>query len=162
MKTGLLFLLAFVNIAIAQADELQQETDKAEIERAIENWNTAWKIRNPGLAAQDYSDDADWTNAFGMSRVGRAEIESILTEVFKLPFVMAGDSRTVDQDIRLIGSDHALVLTRVERLGQRNPAGQDIGQRRTTHLRVFEKKDGTWQIISHLISDARDTQQPGH
>lgn len=162
MRAALLFLFAFVNIAIVQAAELQQKTDKAEIERAIENWNTAWKIRDPRLAAQDYSDNADWTNAFGMSRVGRAEIESVLTEVFKLPFVMAGDSGTVAQDIRFIGTDHAVVSTRVERLGQRNPAGQDIGQRRTSHLRVFEKNDGIWQIISHLISDARDTQQPGH
>ena len=162
MKIVLLFLLVLLGMTNVQASEDQQTTDQAAIERAVENWYAAWKVKDPTLAAQDYSDNADWTNAFGMSRVGRAEIEKLLTEVFALPFVMAGDSETVVQDIRFVKSDLALVLTRVQRKGQRNPTGQDIGQRRTSHLRVFAKTDGNWQIISHLISDARDTQQAVH
>ncbi|KAF1715482.1 hypothetical protein CSC74_12970 [Pseudoxanthomonas yeongjuensis] len=162
MRIVLLFLLILLGTANVRASEDQQAPDQAEIERAIENWNAAWKIKDPKLAAQDYSDSADWTNAFGMSRVGRVEIEKLLTEVFALPFVMAGDSETVAQDIRFIKPDLALVITRVQRKGQRNPTGQEIGQRRTSHLRVFAQTDGNWQIISHLISDARETQQAAH
>lgn len=162
MRIALLLLLVLLGTANVQAAATPQAIDQAAIEAAIENWNLAWKTKDPKLAAQDYSDDADWTNAFGMSRVGRVEIEKLLTEVFALPFVMAGDSETVDQDIRFVKPDLALVLTRVQRKGQLNPEGQDIGQRRTSHLRVFAKTDGRWRIVSHLISDARDTQQPAH
>lgn len=162
MKMVLLFLLVLLGMENVRASDDQQISDQVAIERAIENWNAAWKVKDPKLAAQDYSDSADWTNAFGMSRVGRVEIEKLLTEVFALPFVMAGDSETVDQDVRFIKPDFALVLTRVQRKGQRNATGQDIGQRRTSHLRVFAKTDGNWKIISHLISDARDTQQAAH
>ena len=162
MRIVLLFLLILLGTENVRASEDQQAPDQAEIERAIENWNAAWKIKDPKLAAQDYSDSADWTNAFGMSRVGRVEIEKLLTEVFALPFVMAGDSETVAQDIRFIKPDLALVITRVQRKGQRNPTGQEIGQRRTSHLRVFAQTDGHWQILSHLISDARETQPAAH
>jgi len=162
MKIVLLFLFALLSMASARASEGQQAPDQLAIEHAIENWNIAWKVKDPELAAQDYSDTADWTNAFGMSRVGRAEIEKLLNEVFALPFVMAGNSETVSQEIRFVKPDLALVLTRVQRKGQRTGAGQDIGQRHTSHLRVFAKADGKWQIISHLISDARDTQQAPH
>ena len=162
MKSVLLCLLALFAIADVEATEDQATPDRVAIERAVENWNAAWKFKDPALAAQDYSDSADWTNAFGMSRVGRMEIERLLTEVFSLPFVMAGDSETVAQEIRFVAPDLALVTTRVQRKGQRNPSGQDIGQRRTSHLRVFAKTDGRWQIISHLISDARDTRAPVH
>lgn len=162
MKVVLLALFALLGTSHVQAADVEQSVDTAAIEQAVENWNTAWKVEDPKLAAQDYSEDADWTNAFGMTRVGRADIEQLLTEVFALPFVMAGDSETVDQAIRFIGPDHAVVLTRVQRAGQLDPTGQGMGQRRTSHLRVFAKTGGRWQIISHLISDARDTQKGDH
>lgn len=162
MRIVLLFLLVLLGMASVRASEDQQVPDQVAIERAIENWNAAWKAKDPELAAQDHSNNTDWTNAFGMSRVGRIEIEKLLTEAFALPFVMAGDNETVAQDIRFVKPDLALVLTRVQRKGPRNPTVQDIGQRRTSHLRVFAKADGSWQIISHLISDALDTQQAAH
>jgi uncharacterized protein (TIGR02246 family) len=146
----------------ADATETLRARDRAAIERVIENWNLAWTTKDAKLAAGEYSEDADWTNAFGMSGVGRGEIERILTEVFALPFVMAGDSETVDQSIRFLEPHIALVLTRVQRLGQLSPSGEDIGIRRTSHLRILSKDGSGWQIISYLISDARSTQGKGH
>ena len=134
------------------------EEDKAEIEQAISNWDRAWKIKDPVLASQDYSKDADWTNAFGMIRKGQGEIEATLKEVFALPFVMAGDSTTSEQEVRFMDQNTALVLTRVKRSGQLDPENKSIGNRQTSHLRVFSRLDGRWQIVSHLISDARSTE----
>ncbi len=88
--------------------------DKAAIEQAVANWDRAWKIKDPALAARDYAEDADWTNAFGMVRKGQTDIEATLTEAFALPFVMAGDSQTVKQDVRFLDKNTALVLTRVQ------------------------------------------------
>jgi len=113
-----------------------------------------------GLAAADYSEDADWTNAVGMYRKGRADIEAQLAYVFSLPFVMTGRGQTIKQPIRIPARDVALVSTRVERTGQLTPSGEPLGIRHTSHLRVFVKSGGKWKIVSHLISDARDPERP--
>ena len=106
MKVVLLALFALLGTSHVQAADVEQSVDTAAIEQAVENWNTAWKVEDPKLAAQDYSDDADWTNAFGMTRVGRADIEQLLTEVFALPFVMAALMFMVSGEyMRLLFSD---------------------------------------------------------
>lgn len=134
--------------------------DHKAIQTASENWYKAWDTKNYRLAAQDYSDDAVWVNAFGMKVIGRAAIEKRLKEVFALDFVMSGATKVVEQQIRFLSFDVALAESRVERVGQKTPSGENLGKRQTTHLRVFQKLQGRWQIVSHLISDARDRQRP--
>jgi uncharacterized protein (TIGR02246 family) len=151
-------LLSIVVVAQGTAPRREQLL----IEQVIDNWNKAWQTKDAKLAAQDYSDDAEWTNAFGMKRKGRAEIEKFLAEVFSLPFVMAAESKVVEQSVRFIKPDVALVITRVERVGQRTPSGETLGTRQTSHLRVLMKSAGSWQIVSHLISDARNPERPEH
>ena len=144
------------------AQTITSKSEQAAVEQTIANWNKAWQTKDAKLAAQDYSNDADWTNAFGMKRKGRAEIEKILTEVFSLPFVMEGESKTAEQSVRFIKPDVALVVTLVERAGQLTPSGAELGLRRTNHLRVLLRSEGRWEIVSHLISDARDTERREH
>jgi len=137
-------------------------SDQPAIEKIIENWNRGWQTKNANLAAQDYSNDADWTNAFGMKRKGQAEIEKLLTEVFSLQFVMAGESKPVEQSIKFVRPDVAFAVTRVERVGQRTPTGEVLAPRQTSHLRLFLKSGASWKIVSHLISDARDPERRDH
>jgi uncharacterized protein (TIGR02246 family) len=144
------------------AQDATPTSERAAIEQIVENWNRAWQTKDARLAAQDYSDDADWTNAFGMKKKGRAEIEKFLGEVFSLPFVMAGQSKGIEQSVRFINTDVALVTTRVERVGQRTPSGEEMGTRQTSHLRVLVKSGANWKIVSHLISDARDPERREH
>lgn len=148
--------------ALALAQDTTSKRDRLTIEQQLENWNRGWKTKDAALAARDYSDDADWTNAFGMKRKGRAEIQRFLAEVFSLPFVMAGESKVVEQSVKLIKPDVATVVTLVERAGQRTPAGEALGTRHTSHLRVLTKSKGTWKIVDHLISDARDPERRAH
>ncbi len=159
MRSTVLLLLALLVAAPARA---QTAADSAAIQGALDNWFRAWEIRDAGLGARDYADDAEWTNAFGMTRRGRAAIEATLREVFGLPFVVAGESRPTAQEIRWLRPDVALVVTVVERVGQQSPTGEPLGTRRTTHHRVFVRDRGGWRIASHLISDARDQQRPAH
>lgn len=161
MKT-ILFATVFLGMFMSVSAIAQTKSDQKMIEQAIENWNKAWQTKDSKLAARDYTDDADWTNAFGMKRKGRAEIEKILAEVFALPFVMAGESKTVEQTVRFLKPDVALIITRVERTGQEVASGDALGTRRTSHLRVMVKTGKQWKITSHLISDARATEQPKH
>jgi uncharacterized protein (TIGR02246 family) len=122
----------------------------------------AWERQDAGLAVQDYADDADWTNVFGVRCRSRAELEATITDIFSSSHAMAGRDRLVDQEVRFLGPDVALVRTHVERRGQLMPSGQSMGTRHTTHLRAFERTEASWKIVSHLISDARDQEGPHH
>ena len=158
--------IVIIAIALLSGGALAQKTtsksDQVAVEKVIENWNRAWQSKDAKLAAQDYANDADWTNAFGMRRKGRAEIEKFLGEVFSLPFVMAGQSKVIEQAVRFIKPDVCLVSTLVERTGQTTPSGEQLGTRQTNHLRVVVKSGAGWKILSHLISDARDPLQREH
>lgn len=152
-----LFLISGSSPIFAQSTE-----DRSAVLEPIARWDQAWQTRDPDLASRDYADDAHWVNAFGHRASGREQIEAILTEVFSLPFVVAGESRTVGHDVRFLGSDVAVVATTIERLGQLAPDGQPLGARHTSHLRVLHRQGANWRIVSHLISDARDRTTPSH
>lgn len=134
--------------------------DSAAIMGALQNWERAWEVLDPELAARDYSDDADWTNAFGMRRTGRVEIQALLTEVFALPFVTAGSTTYQYHDLTFAAHDIALLRSLALREGQQLPDGTVEETRRTNHLRVFARRNGNWLIISHLIGDERTPGQP--
>jgi uncharacterized protein (TIGR02246 family) len=136
--------------------------DRAAIEKAVENWVAAWARKDAHLAVQDYAEDAHWTNVFGVRCRSRAELETTLTQIFSSPFAMAGRDTVVGQELRFLRPDVALVETRVERRGQLMPSGEPMGTRHTTHLRVFERTEAGWKVVSHLISDARDQDRPQH
>lgn len=146
--------------AIASAQVAPTAADSAEIFEAIANWERAWQVQDASLAAQDYTADADWTNAFGMRRIGRDSIQSLLEEVFDLPFVMAGNTEYEYHDLRLLGSDVAVLRSRAIRAGQQLPDGTVQEDRRINHLRVFVKRGGRWAITSHLIGDERTPGRP--
>jgi uncharacterized protein (TIGR02246 family) len=154
--------VTFLLAGVALAQGTTPMSDSQLFEKVIENWNQGWLKKDAKLAAKDYSDDADWTNAFGMKKKGRAEIQQFLTEVFSLPFVMAGQSKTAEQSVRMVTPNVAIVTTRVERVGQLTPTGEQLGTRQTSHVRVLLKAGNEWKIISHLISDARDPERREH
>ncbi len=159
MTTRWILLLAIVASPLCRASTA---ADEQAINDALQRWLTAWETLDPGLAARDYSSDADFTNAFGHTRRGRAEVEGLMTEVFGLRFVMAGKTQYSPPEIRFVSNELALVRTAARRTGQQTKAGEELGVRQTTHLRVFEKQPDGWRIISHLISDARNRDTPEH
>lgn len=144
----------------ARAQSLASPADSIAIMEALEHWERAWESHDPALASIDYATDADWTNAFGMRRIGRASIQALLTEVFALPFVMAGHTRYEYHDLRFLGPQTAILRSRALREGQQLPDGTVEETRRTNHLRVFSKRGGRWIIVSHLIGDERTPGQP--
>ena len=135
--------------------------DRRLLEGAVGDWMTAWERGDPHLAVRHYAPDADWTNVFGVRCRTRNELKATLTDAFAQPHVMAGVDRLVAQEVRFVSADVAVVRTAVERTGQLTASGTPLGTRHTTHLRVFSRTDAGWRIVSHLISDARDPNQPG-
>lgn len=151
-------LLGGISLSCAQAIS---KADSLEIVGKIDDWNRAWKIKDASLAAKWYTADADFTNAFGFTMNGRSSIEEYLTGVFALDFVMAGDSEQTSMKLKKI-SDHAvLAISTISRQGQRQSDGAELGNRSTTHHRLF-LKNGEWKITAHLISDARSIETSRH
>lgn len=155
-------ILLFLGLAVtcpAFGQERPAAADSAAILSAIANWERGWEVYDPELVSRDYSEDADWTNAFGMRRIGRQSIRAALTEVFRMPAVTAGRTEYEYHDLRFPTPDVALLRSRAIREGQLLADGSSE-PRRINHLRVFVKRYGRWEIISHLIGDERTPGQP--
>ena len=139
-----------------------QPKDSTSIANTLADWINAWETKDASLAAKWYSNSAEWTNAFGMRRTGKASIEKFLTEVFALTNVMEGKSIVKENDYIRIAKEVILVRTLVERKGQKLISGEQMDMRNTIHHRVFKKVKGQWLIVAHLIADARDINALKH
>ena len=156
-----LILLVCLTCSIYLDAQNISASDSLKIVQKVDDWNKAWKVKDPVLAAKWYSDDADFTNAFGFSMIGRKAIEEYLTRVFKMDFVMAGDSEQTSLKLKYISDKSVLVISTISRKGQKLSDDSEIGPRRTTHHRLFHK-DESWSVIAHLISDARSIETSNH
>ncbi|WP_155368367.1 YybH family protein [Catellatospora vulcania] len=104
-----------------------------------------------------YTADADWTNAFGTTRTGGAQIAAYLTELFADRHFAAGKPLGPPQaDIRLLSADVAVVKTYLEREGQQRADGSAMAVRRNFSLKVFVREPDGWKIASDMYMDARD------
>jgi len=155
-----LFLLIISGLSQVRAQAITS-IDSIQIVQKVDDWNKAWKIKDPKLAAKWYSDNADFTNAFGFNLIGKAAIEEYLTRVFTMDFVMAGDSEQTSLKLKYISDNSVLVISTISRKGQKLSDNSELGPRSTTHHRLFQKTNG-WKIISHLISDARSIETDKH
>ena len=148
---------ALVGLAgLAFPASAQTEADRAAILATIDSWAAGWAQRDAALAVQDYSDDTDWTNAFGDRFEGKEALQAGLEFIFSLDFVMAGDSAGHEyDDVRFLGPDVAMLRSKLVRTGQRTSEGEAMPDRHIHHLRVLERRGDDWVIVSHLISQAK-------
>jgi len=160
MKKILILLTILGGITQINAQNISKK-DSILIVEKVDDWNRAWKIKDPSLSAKWYSNDADFTNAFGFSMIGKTAIEEYLTRVFKMDFVMSGNSEQTSLKLKYVSDNYILVISTISRKGQKLNDDSELGPRRTTHHRLFQK-NGDWQIIAHLISDARSIKTNKH
>lgn len=132
-----------------------RSADRQAILKTIENYNKGWESRNVELVLTDYADSTDWTNAFGDRVRTREQLRALLTEIFSLDFVMAGKQNYTENDFNFLSNDVALLRSRNLRKGQKYSSGEPMKDRDINHLRVYQKIDGEWKIVSHMISQAQ-------
>ena len=143
-------------VFIASAAIAQSPADSIAIVKSFDSWNRGWADKNVALAIESYSDDVDWTNAFGDRFIGKDSLKKGLEFIFSLSFVMAGSSNKNEfTDINFLSSDIALVRSKLIRTGQQTSKGEIMPDRHINHLRVFKSIEGKWLIVSHLISEAK-------
>ena len=135
----------------------QNEDETAAVLATLDSWNRGWAEKDAALAAQDYAEDTDWTNAFGDRFQSREALEEGLAFIFSLDFVMAGDSSGNEfADVRFLTPDIALIRSKLVREGQQYRTGEVRPDRHVNHLRVLERRNGEWKIVSHMISQAQE------
>ncbi len=106
-----------------------------------------------------YSQDADWTNAFGTSRTGATEIASYLRDLFR--DAHSGAGRPIgppEASMRFVAQDVCVVKTYIEQEGQETSGGEQLGVRRNHSLKVFRREADGWKIVSDIYMDARDDE----
>ncbi len=131
--------------------------DQDAVLATLDSWNEGWATANASLAVEDYSEDVDWTNAFGDRFQGREALRQGLEFIFSLDFVMAGSSADNEfSDVIFLAPDVALLRSKLVRRGQQMSSGSQMPDRHIHHLRVLQRRDGEWQIVSHLISQAQE------
>ena len=150
----LLALLAVPSAALTQGAD--HTKDAAAIQAIIANWDRGWKDFDAALATKDYATDADWTNAFGRPRKGRAAIEEFLGGQFALPQMRSRVSTPSTMSIRFVKPDVAVVTSDRQTSGQRSASGATYPVRKTHDLRVFMNDQGRWWIVSHIIMDEKE------
>jgi uncharacterized protein (TIGR02246 family) len=154
----LLVVIGIVGIAAwrVSAVDMPQEEREAVL-KTLESWSEGWRTKDAAVAARDYADDCDWTNAFGDRYQGKKALEKGLASIFGLDFVMAGQSEgNTLEDVTFLTPEVALIRSKLVRVGQETSTGEVMADRHVNHLRVLQKRDGRWVIVSHLISQAKE------
>ena len=151
-----LFIGLVAACVLISAPRAQTAADSTAIYAALADAEEGWNTGDVELSTRRYADDADWTNAFGDRVVGRDSLVALLTEILSLDFVRAGRTEYVFNDVTFLGPDVALLRSRSVVRGQRQSDGVPMADRHNDHLRVFQRRDGAWMIVSHLISQANE------
>ncbi len=155
MKT--FFLTLFLVVCLQNLVHSQTDADSKAIIKTLDSWNQGWARKDAVLAVQDYADDVDWTNAFGDRFQARDELQKGLKFIFSLDFVMTGVSgRNEFEDVTFLTPDVALLRSKLVRTGQKTSTGKIMPDRHIHHLRVLHRREGVWEIVSHLISQSHE------
>jgi uncharacterized protein (TIGR02246 family) len=101
-----------------------------------------------------YSDDADWVNAFGTVKRGREAIVGYLTGLFDDDNFNRGQPEgPPETSFRVLTPEVVLVSAHLRIKGQGVLGGGTI-DRDNFSLRVLQRLDGSWLIVSEMFQDA--------
>jgi uncharacterized protein (TIGR02246 family) len=127
--------------------------DVRAITALVERWAGAFRAGDAGPLADDYADDAEWINAFGIARRGGPAIAAFLQELIGRATWAAATFTWSTPEVRFLRPDVAVAHDFVVIRGQRTPGGAEYPERRTHGQRVLTKDGGRWRVRAHLISD---------
>lgn len=136
--------------------KMDKGIESEKIIRTIDNWNEGWDKKDVELAISDYSEDTDWTNAFGDRMQSKSELRALLKEIFAMDFVMEGIDDYQNDDVQFLTDNIALLRSTNIRTGQKWSDGTVMNDRYIHHLRVYQKINNEWKITDHMISQAQE------
>jgi uncharacterized protein (TIGR02246 family) len=141
-------------------DETGRPEDQQAVGEVMMRVATAFRGLDASGLEEVYSEDADWTNAFGTTKKGAAEIAAYLERLFADPHFAAGKPIGPPQaSMRFVAEDVAVVKTYIEREGQQTSGGEQLPVRRNHSLKVLRREPDGWKIVSDIYMDARDDER---
>lgn len=117
----------------------------------------AWNKHDAKAFTDAFTDDAEFTNVFGMVSRGRGEIERTHAFIFE---GFLKDSRWTKSDVtvRMIEPGVASVDVRWELVGSRDPEGNPWSPRTGVMTLIVVKSYGAWKIdVFHNIETSERT-----
>lgn len=140
-------------LAIAAFGQAGSASDQAAIRAIVDHWRQTWDRFDASVLAGDYTENADWQNAFGVRKKGSAEIVAFVSAVVKRPTNQGRHTTWKDPEIRFVRPDVAIAYRDYQTGGNKSMDGKDAPERSTHSTWILVKDGGKWRIASQVISD---------
>jgi uncharacterized protein (TIGR02246 family) len=127
--------------------------DEAVVKTIVDHWRQAWERFDASVLQEDYAEDADWLNAFGVRKSGSADIVAYVAQVVKRSDLQGRRTTWGEIRVRFVRGDIATAYRDYQTLGHKTPDGRELAERRTHAYWLLVKEAGKWRIASHIISD---------
>lgn len=137
-------------------NEEQRQKDAEEIGKTLKLQMKGFQTRDVSAWESIYTEDADWTNAFGISRTGPEEIMDYVDGLFEQEGDL-GPRNFVQEpqfDIRMLSDEVCVVRTYTEIEDQKVSQDETINRRTFSQKVLTRQDDGRWLIASELFMDA--------
>ncbi len=145
--------LLFLWIAAAFAHPAAHPADEVAIRTIVKHWQQMWDKFDASVLTNDYADDADWLNAFGVRIQGASKILAFMEGMVKRPNVQGRRTTWEEPKIRFLRADVAIASRDYQTAGHKTLDGKEMPLRRTHATWILTKDGGRWRIASQLISD---------
>jgi uncharacterized protein (TIGR02246 family) len=139
--------------AWAQQRPIGTPEDEASIRAVVDHWKQTWEKFDASPLADDYAEDADWLNAFGLKLQGGPKIVEFMKGMVKRPNVQGRQTTWDEPRIRFVRSDVAIAYRDYRTVGHKALDGKEMPQRNTHGTWVLTKNAGRWRIASQVIYD---------
>lgn len=135
----------------------QAQKDEQAIDQLMERFYKGFAQRDADLLDGLYTDDADWTNAFGHEETGNDAIIAYLRGLFADPAFAAGEIVSKPEiTVLQINEDAVMVKTFLEIKGQKTVSGEVLPVRHNYSMKILTRQpDGGWRIKADMYMDAR-------
>jgi uncharacterized protein (TIGR02246 family) len=132
--------------ALGLADQQAKTADEQAIHGVMDSFMDAWNHHDSKAWTALFTEDADFTNVFGVSASGRPDIEQFHANVFATIFKDSHQKYTGIK-IRFIRPDVAAVDVHWEMTGSTSPAGDPVPLRQGLLNFTMTKSHDQWQIV---------------
>ena len=163
MKVSVKGVLPLLILAIlANACSTQKITKPGNDEKAIREvlgqFELAFEKRDATIYAMNFSEDADWENAFGSREKGSENIKNRISGVYKM--FQQANQIIKEIRIRFISSDVAVADVDREIAGQVSEGGdKKLPSRKVRTTHILRKEKGKWKVVVFRVADLRNPQE---
>src|SRR5215472_2379721 len=116
--------------------------DEAIVKTIVDHWRQAWERFDASVLQEDYAEDADWLNAFGVTKSGGADIVAYVAQQVKRSNLQGRRTTWGEIRVRFVRGDIATAYRDYQTLGHKTRMGANW--RSVVRMRIgsWSKKPG--------------------